>query len=570
MALFAVSYGSLGIRARTATVLLASLFVPIACWLSARQLEESQARRFWRTIAFAFSLWWLLLVTHIWMALAGIGPAPELLLGLAFGSLYLLLVAAVAGHAHEPLAGHRRGLDLLAQWPAAAILVTSLVGYFVMLPAMIGTEAPLQLPLLGLLVALDAYLAIQLAVLASAAGPVRWRAVTTLLTVMTVAWLISDLDDLFRTLRGAGPSSNVWLRAIWISAAVLAARTGAARANPRWDEARHHEVLDPRTPAQTIGAAVALPLIHIVAWKLRLFPDALRARQEILLLAAVASLGILAWLQHRMLSQVTSARLRERAEREEAVQRRRVGLRLQRERERADAAVQAVEDRFATVFRACPSAMVITRLEDGVVVDLNESFESITRFSRHACFGKTTIELGLWPESEDRERFAARLAAGKEVRNAELILGDSPEDRRAFWVDATRVELEDGPGVLALARPKAAVDDDLEGPLPLEERSVRLAGVDREGRICAWTGGIEALTGIDRDQAMTREVREVFDLPPGAIEGDGTTTFQLTVARQAGHRERLSARWFPVGAAAPAAGVIVLDDTRSYESEAHD
>ncbi len=565
MAVLVVSYGTLDIKARTILGLLAFLLVPIACWYGALPLRDGVPRRFWRTVASAFSLWWLFLVAHVWTAITATGSISDVLFSVAFGSLYLLLVAAIAGYADEALAGHRRGIDVLAQWPTAAILVTTLTAYFLVLPTIHAPGISTALPLKCLLITLDAYLTIQLIVLATAAGPVTWRTVHTLLAVVTGAWLIGDIGDAIHTYQGTGPKTFVGLRALWITSAVLAARIGATADREQLPAKHRDEVLDPRTPAHTVGAAIALPIVHVISWRLGLYPAHLREPQERLLLVAIVLLGVLAWFQYRMLSRVAEARVRERAEREETIQRRRVNLRLQRERERAEAAVQAIEDRFATVFRACPSPMVITRLEDGMVVDLNESFESATGWSRHACFGRTTTELGLWRDEVSRKRFAARIAKGEELRNRCMVLGKAPEDQREFLVDATRIDLEDGPGALTLARPLRSVDSIEGAPIALEDESALFAGIGPKGIICAWSRGMAELTGIARDDALGRPLVEVFGLPESGIadaltgaEDDGWCSLRLTVKRRMGGRERLAARWLAADRSTPDAGVLLL------------
>lgn len=507
-----------------------SLFVPMACLYGARRSTRAVGRRFWTTVGLAFASWWLLSAAGAGAIAAGARPiVAEWISSLAFGALYLLLFAAVAGHAHAPLAGHRRGVDVLAQWPAASLLVISLTVYFLILPALIVPAAPRQPAALFLLVALDVYLTAQLAILARAAGPLRWRTVHALLAVMAGAWLAGDVDNGLRALRGMPLGGHDLLVVIWINAAVLAARVGITSDDQPRDQRPavigRAELLDPRTPAHTLAAAVALPIIHVGAWRLGLFALPLRGPQEVLLLAAITALGILAWLQHRMLHSVAAELERGRAEVEEAVQRRRVGRRLHRERERSEAAVQEVEDRFATVFRACPSAMVITRLDDGTIVDLNESFETLTGWNRHSCFGRTTLELGFWPEAEVRNGFAKRIAEGGVIRNARGFLGRSAS-RVAVRIDATRIALDDGAGILTLAR---AVQDTAAAGTPLDGR---FAIVDGDDRVCAWSAAMPELTGRGETWARGRPLTKALGLATGDLAAG------LARARLHGHAEQ--------------------------------
>ncbi|KKK58111.1 hypothetical protein LCGC14_3047720, partial [marine sediment metagenome] len=64
------------------------------------------------------------------------------------------------------------------------------------------------------------------------------------------------------------------------------------------------------------------------------------------------------------------------------------------------------EEKFAKAFHAGSDIIMITRLEDGLLIDVNESFERILGYSAAEVSGKTTVDLNLWSRQEDRARFA--------------------------------------------------------------------------------------------------------------------------------------------------------------------
>jgi PAS domain S-box-containing protein len=92
------------------------------------------------------------------------------------------------------------------------------------------------------------------------------------------------------------------------------------------------------------------------------------------------------------------------------------------ERRLAEQALRESEERFAKAFRASPDSLVISRLADGVVLEVNESFLAITGYQRDEIIGKSTLSLGLYANPEDRDRAVKALKEENRVRELEISL----------------------------------------------------------------------------------------------------------------------------------------------------
>jgi PAS domain S-box-containing protein len=73
-------------------------------------------------------------------------------------------------------------------------------------------------------------------------------------------------------------------------------------------------------------------------------------------------------------------------------------------RKRAEEALQRAEEKFARVFWAAPVAICMTRVADGLIFDVNREFERLFGFLRAEAVGRTTVDLGLWPDPDERRR----------------------------------------------------------------------------------------------------------------------------------------------------------------------
>lgn len=86
----------------------------------------------------------------------------------------------------------------------------------------------------------------------------------------------------------------------------------------------------------------------------------------------------------------------------------------------AEQALRESEEKFSRAFRSSPYAMSITRLSDGLMVDVNDVFKQITGYNTEEFAGKTTHDLNLWVHETDRQAVIEDLRNGRRVTNREF------------------------------------------------------------------------------------------------------------------------------------------------------
>ncbi|HUI10204.1 MAG TPA: PAS domain S-box protein [Bacteroidota bacterium] len=89
------------------------------------------------------------------------------------------------------------------------------------------------------------------------------------------------------------------------------------------------------------------------------------------------------------------------------------------ERKREERALRESEEKFEKIFHVSPAPMSISRLRDGVYVDVNESFMQAMGYRREELIGSSAVAIGAWADPGDRERMAAMLRESGSVRNLE-------------------------------------------------------------------------------------------------------------------------------------------------------
>jgi PAS domain S-box-containing protein len=78
-------------------------------------------------------------------------------------------------------------------------------------------------------------------------------------------------------------------------------------------------------------------------------------------------------------------------------------------RKQAEAALRLSEEKFAEAFATNPSAIAITRLADGLFVDVNDTWQALTGYHRDEVIGRSAMDFRLWPSSESRTRIVGEL-----------------------------------------------------------------------------------------------------------------------------------------------------------------
>ncbi|MGD0910313.1 MAG: PAS domain S-box protein [Terracidiphilus sp.] len=115
-------------------------------------------------------------------------------------------------------------------------------------------------------------------------------------------------------------------------------------------------------------------------------------------------------------------------------------------------ALKVTEERYRTVFQTCPDAVAISRVNDGVILDVNEAFLDSHGFDLEGTIGRKTVELGLWVNPSDRQAFVEAVRRDGSIRDLEVLSRRSSGE--TFWMrlSATLIEIEGSECLFTIAR----------------------------------------------------------------------------------------------------------------------
>jgi PAS domain S-box-containing protein len=121
------------------------------------------------------------------------------------------------------------------------------------------------------------------------------------------------------------------------------------------------------------------------------------------------------------------------------------------EKRRVELALQASEEKFSKAFRLSPMALAITNAKSHCYIDVNETFERATGWSRAELIGRTSLDIGLWVNPAESLEVTRRVLAGDRVRDVETSFRMKDGSIRSGSLTVEGIELHGEPCVLAVA-----------------------------------------------------------------------------------------------------------------------
>ena len=114
--------------------------------------------------------------------------------------------------------------------------------------------------------------------------------------------------------------------------------------------------------------------------------------------------------------------------------------------------LQDSEVRYRTTFMTSPEPIVLSRLPDGMYLDVNDGFEHIFGWSRNEVIGKTSQQIGIWKELQTREEFIQRVLSEGRVDDYEAAFLNKEGGTIAALVSSKIIEIEGSSCIITVVR----------------------------------------------------------------------------------------------------------------------
>ena len=119
------------------------------------------------------------------------------------------------------------------------------------------------------------------------------------------------------------------------------------------------------------------------------------------------------------------------------------------DRRTAEKALRASEEKFSKAFRESPVALTLTTVGDHRYIDINETFERATGWSRSEVIGRTPADINLWADPAGRDRFVRQVLEKRTIRNLEVPFRRKDGQVGVGLASAELMEVDDEPCILS-------------------------------------------------------------------------------------------------------------------------
>jgi two-component system, cell cycle sensor histidine kinase and response regulator CckA len=122
------------------------------------------------------------------------------------------------------------------------------------------------------------------------------------------------------------------------------------------------------------------------------------------------------------------------------------------ERIQVEEALRESEERYRTAFLTMPDAININRASDGLFVDVNDGFTSLSGWTAAEVAGKTSVEIGIWANPTDRQRLVDVLVRDGVCNNLEAVFRRKDGGTAIGLMSARLVRYRGVPCILSVTR----------------------------------------------------------------------------------------------------------------------
>ncbi len=112
----------------------------------------------------------------------------------------------------------------------------------------------------------------------------------------------------------------------------------------------------------------------------------------------------------------------------------------------------AGDKHYAGIFRLFPDAVSLTRVSDGILLDVNDEFERLSGYRRTEVVGRRTTLLDCWLDPDKWREMCRVIDTGGEIRDLETHMLCKDGRLTPVLMTLRRLEIEREQCILAVAR----------------------------------------------------------------------------------------------------------------------
>jgi PAS domain S-box-containing protein len=121
------------------------------------------------------------------------------------------------------------------------------------------------------------------------------------------------------------------------------------------------------------------------------------------------------------------------------------------ERKQIEEALRKSYEKHGKVFRESPLIVALNTIEDGRFIEVNETYERVTGWKRDELIGRTSLDAGIWVDTNQRDEVKRQLSDRGTIRDFEFRFRTRAGDVRTALLSAELIEINGEPCMISMA-----------------------------------------------------------------------------------------------------------------------
>lgn len=187
------------------------------------------------------------------------------------------------------------------------------------------------------------------------------------------------------------------------------------------------------------------------------------------------------------------------------------------ERKKAQEALKISEEKFSKAFLNSPEEIVISNIDDGEIIEVNNTFVNNTGYTREEVIGKNTAEINSWVKPEQRAEIMQTLKEKGFIRNKECLLRIKSGKIRTVLFSAEIINIDNKPCMLSVTTDITERKKTEEALKQSEEKYRELintstdaiVSADQGMKIIIWNHGAEEIFGYTEKEMLGQSAMKI-------------------------------------------------------------
>ena len=123
-----------------------------------------------------------------------------------------------------------------------------------------------------------------------------------------------------------------------------------------------------------------------------------------------------------------------------------------KERNLAEVAMRQSHNLFRTVFETSPDAVAVTRVADGIIIDVNRGFTTYTGYDKGEVVGRSVLDIEIWQDLDQRKALLDEVSSKGFADNWEAVFCTRAGGLITCLLSTSKIDINDEPHLLTVVR----------------------------------------------------------------------------------------------------------------------